>query len=392
MHDRTENQPPLDRWGIALRYLCAVLPMLFHGAVLVWVVFRDQDRLASALVDVGLGVIGLVLMRWRRRRPWPIALATALLTAFSTTATGPAQVAYVSLCTHRRWRQLVPVALVSWLCLVAPYGWKDVTQAGVVSTTTGTVVLGGLTVFGLYLRGRRDLAASQREAALAAEREQSQRIEQAKLAERVKISHEMHDVLAHRISLLSMLAGGLAYRTDLTAEETREVALAIQENAHQSLNELRTVLGTLRRDGDMEAPQPNLANLDALFDEVRGAGQQVEVDDSVDNRELLPTQTGRHAYRIVQEALTNARKHAPGSRVTARLGGRPGDGLRIRVSNPTPSGTSAGPGGRLGLVGLAERTRMAGGTLRHAVHDGHFILDARLPWEASHRDSTGDRG
>ncbi|MFI7052406.1 sensor histidine kinase [Streptosporangium canum] len=122
----------------------------------------------------------------------------------------------------------------------------------------------------------------------------------------------MHDVLAHRISLLSMLAGGPAYRTDLTAEETREVALAIQQNAHQSLNELRTVLGTLRRDGDMEAPQPNPANLDALFDEVRGAGQQVEVDDSVDNRELLPTPTGRHAYRIVQEALTSARKHAPG--------------------------------------------------------------------------------
>ena len=247
---------------------------------------------------------------------------------------------------------------------------------------SGTVFLGGLTVFGLYLRGRRDLAASQRQAALAAEREQSQRIEQAKLAERAKIALEMHDVLAHRISLLSMLAGGLAYRTDLSAEETREVALAIQENAHQSLNELRTVLGELRSDGALEAPQPTLAHVDALFDEVRAAGQEVEVDDTIDNRELLPTQTGRHAYRIVQEALTNARKHAPGSRVAAELDGRPGDGLRIRVSNPAPSGTSAGPGGKLGLVGLAERTRMAGGTLSHAVQNGRFILDARLPWEA----------
>ena len=89
---------------------------------------------------------------------------------------------------------------------------------------TGTVILGGLTVFGLYLRGRRDLAASQRQAAAGREREQAQRVEQAKLAERVKIAQEMHDVLAHRISLLSMLAGGLAYRTDLTAEETREAA------------------------------------------------------------------------------------------------------------------------------------------------------------------------
>jgi signal transduction histidine kinase len=178
-----------------------------------------------------------------------------------------------------------------------------------------------------------------------------------------------------------MLAGGLAYRTDLTPEETRKVALAIQENAHQSLNELRTVLGTLRSDGALEAPQPNLAHVNALFDEVRAAGQHVDVDDTIADRELLPTQTGRHAYRIVQEALTNARKHAPGSRVMAELGGRPGDGLRIRVSNPLPYGTPAGPGGRLGLVGLAERTRMAGGSISHAVQDGRFILDVRLPWE-----------
>ncbi|MER6174379.1 histidine kinase [Streptosporangium sp. NPDC001681] len=377
MDDRTENQ-----LGIALRYLCAVLPMLFYGVILAVVVSQDRDRLAWALADVGLGVIGLVLIRWRRRRPWPTALATALLTVFSTTATGPAQVAYVSLGTHRRWRQFIPVMVVSWLCLVARSSWNGVNQATVVSVVTGTVILGGLAVFGLYLRGRRDLAVSQREAALAAGREQLQRIEQAKLAERAKIAQEMHDVLAHRISLLSMLAGGLAYRTDLTAEETRETALAIQENAHQSLNELRGVLGTLRSDGALEAPQPNLAHLDALFDEVRAAGQQVEVDDTIDDRELLSTQTGRHAYRIVQEALTNARKHAPGSRVTAELGGRPGDGLRIRVSNPAPGGTSAGPGGRLGLVGLAERTRMAGGTISHAVQNGRFVLDVRLPWEA----------
>ncbi len=392
MHAHTENRPPLDRPGVALRYLCAVLPMLFYGVVLAVIVSGERDRLPAALVDVGLGLIGLVLMRGRRRRPWQTALATALLTAFSTTATGPAQVAYVSLGTRRRWRQFVPVAVVSWLCLAVRSSWYGVNQATIVSMLTGTAVLGVLTLFGLYLRGRRDLAASQREAVLAAEREQLQRIEQAKLAERVAIAHEMHDVLAHRISLLSMLAGGLAYRTDLTAEETREIALAIQENAHQSLNELRTVLGKLRRDDAPEAPQPTLAHLDALFDEVRAAGQRIEVDDTIENRELLPPQTGRHAYRIVQEALTNARKHAPGSRVTAVLGGRPGDGLRIRVSNPAPYGTAAGPGGRLGLVGLAERTRMAGGTLRHATRDGRFILDARLPWEAAHRDSTGDRG
>ncbi|MEU6744082.1 sensor histidine kinase [Streptosporangium sandarakinum] len=385
MDDRTEHQPPLTRRDSALRYLCAAVPMLFFGVLMVMTASQKPGLPGEALADAGLGVAGLVLLRWRRRLPWQTALATALLTALSATATGPAYVAYVSLCTHRRWRRIVPVAAVSWLCQATYAAWHGIDQRMVVSMVTGSAILGGLTVFGLYLRGLRDLAASRQEAALAAEREQAQRVEQARLAERARIAHEMHDVLAHRISLLAMLAGGLAYRTDLTAGESREVALAIQENAHQSLNELRAVLGALRSEdasGAPEAPQPGLDRLGDLFDEVRAAGQRIEVTDAVEDRGSLPAQTGRHAYRIVQEALTNARKHAPGSRVRAEIGGRPGDGLRIRVSNPAAPGTPAGPGGRLGLVGLAERTRMAGGTLSHAVRDGCFVLDARLPWEA----------
>ncbi|MFF5207176.1 sensor histidine kinase [Streptosporangium sp. NPDC000396] len=371
--------------GEALRYLCATLPMLVVGGF--WILSADSRKVAPDLAriapDVALCGAGLALMRWRHRFPWQIALVTGFLTLSSITAAGPAYVTYVSLCTHRRWRQIIPVALAVWLCPAAQVLWWDVGRLRVMSVTsvtivTGCVIVGGLTVFGLYLRARRDLAASQRQAAFEA---QAQRVEQARLSERVQIAHEMHDVLAHRISLLAMLAGGLAHRTDLTADQTREAAQAIQENAHQSLNELRAVLGTLRRDG-IEDPQPSLVDLDALFDEVRVAGQQVEVGDTIDGRELLPAQTGRHAYRIVQEALTNARKHAPGSRVRAELGGRPGQGLWIRISNPAPYWASSGPGGRLGLVGLAERARMAGGTMSHAVQDGRFVLDVRLPWEA----------
>ena len=382
MTSRIRNRPPLDRQGVALRHLCAAVPMLFYGAALVAVVAQDGDRLVPALVDAAMGVAGLVLMNWRRRWPWQIALATALLTAYSTTATGPALVAYVSLCTHRRWRQIVPIAAVSWLCVLAQSVWYGFGQATAVSLVTATTVLGGLTVFGLYLRGRRDLFMSRLEAARQADRAHRQMIERAKLAERAKIAHEMHDILAHRLSLLAMLAGGLAYRTDLGSGEARAAAQAIQENAHQSLNELRAVLGTLRPGGAPEAPQPSLAQLEELFEEVRAAGQEVEVTDSVQRRELLPAQTGRHAYRIVQEALTNARKHAPGRPVAARLSGRPGEGLTIRVSNPVAFEAMGGPGGRLGLVGLAERTRMAGGTIGHGLQDGHFVLEARLPWEA----------
>ncbi|MEO3791770.1 histidine kinase [Nonomuraea sp. B10E15] len=390
MHDADEHQPPIDRLGSTLRHLFAALPLLLYVVMVVLLSGRvpmPYSSLGWVLADMGLGAAGLVLMRWRRRWPWQIALATTIPTIASFTASGPALVAYTSLVTHRRWRQIVPVAAVAILSMFLAGRWQGTLTTGLLNAAVGAVTLAGATVLGLYARSRRDLAASQREAEAAAQR---QRVEQAQLAERLQIAQEMHDVLAHRISLLAMLAGGLAYRKDLTPEQTREAALAIQENAHQSLNELRAVLGTLRRDGGPtgganegpEGPQPTLDHLDTLFEEVRAAGQRVEVDDAIDCRERLPTQTGRHAYRIVQEALTNARKHAPGSRVTAELGGRPGEGLRIRVSNPAPPGQSAGPGSRLGLVGLAERTRMAGGTISHTVRHGRFILDARLPWEA----------
>ncbi|MFB4292862.1 sensor histidine kinase [Nonomuraea sp. ATR24] len=375
MNDSPQHQLPLDRWGSMVRYLAALGPMLFFAVVWAWVAAHDLDKLPRAVFDVSLGVLGLVLMRWRRRWPWQIAAATALLTAFSSSASGPANVAYVSLCTHRRWREIVPVAALSWSSATLYAFAGGVSQQSMISFVTSTTILAGLTVFGLYLR-------SEREALLAEERAERQRVEQARFAERTKIAQEMHDALAHRMSLLAMLAGGLAYRVDLGPEQTRETALAIQENAHQSLNELRTVLGTLRSDGELAAPQPTIADLDALFHEVRSAGQKVLVTDTIEQRDRLPTQTGRNAYRIVQEALTNARKHAPGSSVRVELDGRPGDALRIDVTNATPYGPSSAPGGRLGLVGVAERARMAGGTIAHAHQDGRFVLSVRLPWEA----------
>ncbi|KAB8195326.1 hypothetical protein FH608_013290 [Nonomuraea phyllanthi] len=376
------HPPPLDRLGIALRYLAAMLPLLLAGLILTLMagfVPSSQDKILYGTADIALGVVGLVLMWWRRRWPWQVALVVSLFTVVSLSAVGPALVCYGSLVTHRRWRWTVPVGVSLALAVTGSALWLGSLKLAEFYGLAAISVLTGVTFAGLYVRGRRDLAAARREAEQAA---QWQRVEQAQLSERLKIAQEMHDVLAHRISLLAMLAGGLAYRTDLSAEQTRETARAIQENAHQSLTELRAVLGTLRRDGGLEAPQPTLAQLDELFEEVRAAGQRVEVDDTIDGRELLPTQTGRHAYRIVQEALTNARKHAPGSHVRAELGGRPGEGLRIRVTNPAPPSAPVGPGGRLGLVGLAERTRMAGGTITHSVRDGLFVLDARLPWKA----------
>ena len=295
VHQSAKTRESLDRIRAALPYLCALPPMLYYGGLWVLVaVVRHPELLWRTLADVALGVAALALLRWRRRFPWQIAVATVAMTLVSWTAFGPAYVAYVSMGRHQPLRRFAWVAAVSWLRLATEPITHGFTQQSLIGLVTDTAVYVGLTSIALYLRTREELARSQRAAAEAAAREQQHRIEQARLAERAKIAQEMHDVLAHRISLLSMLAGGLAYRTDLSPEEMRATAQAIQENAHQSLTELRSVLRTLRtngtdpQDGAVAAPQPTLADLETLFDEVRAAGQKVDVHDNVTGRESLP--------------------------------------------------------------------------------------------------------
>ena len=235
----------------------------------------------------------------------------------------------------------------------------------------------------MYIGSRRELLASLRERAETAESEQAARLAQARTAERTRIAREMHDVLAHRISMVTMHAGALSYRDDLTPEQVRETAGIIQENSHQALAELRQVLGVLREgpgDADPERPQPSAVDLPALLEDARESGMNVSGDlGPVDS---IPDLLGRTAYRVVQEGLTNARKHAPDTLVSVALSGGPGDGLTIEVRNPLRIGSPLDvPDSGLGLVGLAERAALAGGRLHHGVTaDREFALTVWLPW------------
>ena len=134
----------------------------------------------------------------------------------------------------------------------------------------------------------------------------------------------MHDVLAHRISLLSMHAGALEFRTTSPspprADELNRAARVIRENAQAAVEDLRELLGLLRSDGELGtgAPQPRLADLPALVQDAVAAGQRIDYASDANPRRLRET-TQRTAYRVVQEALTNARKHAPGAAVTPAM-------------------------------------------------------------------------
>jgi signal transduction histidine kinase len=189
----------------------------------------------------------------------------------------------------------------------------------------------------------------------------------------------MHDVLGHRLSLLSVHAGALEYHPGAAPEEVARAAKVIRDSAHQALQELRQVIGVLRAPVGELLPQPTLADVRLLVTESGDAGMHVELLDEVDG--TAPDSAGRTAYRVVREGLTNARKHAPGARVTVRLAGAPGAGLRVEVTNTAPAAPAVAGAPGQGLVGLAERVALAGGRLDHGPEaGGGWRLAAWVPW------------
>ncbi|NUR91478.1 MAG: sensor histidine kinase [Nonomuraea sp.] len=311
---------------------------------------------------------------WLRRR-WPVALALVMntLSAGLILVGGATAVALFTVAVHRPFKISGPVALYGIVTL-APYAFlRAGPQLGPLGEAGfGIAVVVCIYAWGIVVRARRQLVWSLRgQAELAAE--------EAKRLERERIAREMHDVLAHRISMLSLHAGALEFRPDAPPEEIARAATAIRGSAHQALQDLREVIGVLRHEPEEESvrPQPTLADLTALVEECRQAGMSVEL--SLVGGEV-PNGLGRNAYRIVQEALTNARKHAGGAPVTVTVTGVPGEGLSVEVRNPVGVRQRI-PGAGSGLIGLTERAELAGGRLDHGrTPDGDFVVHAWLPW------------
>jgi signal transduction histidine kinase len=194
----------------------------------------------------------------------------------------------------------------------------------------------------------------------------------------------MHDVLAHRLSLVAAYAGALEYRRDASPERVAAAAGVVRDGVHQALEELREVVSVLRdADGVDERPAPCLADVGELVDESRDAGVAVWLDNRIAVSSEPSAAVGRTAYRVVQEALTNARKHAVGQPVVVTLDGGPGERLLIDVRNRVPEHRPLAPmpGTGTGLIGLAERVHLSGGSLDHDISTaGEFRLHAWLPW------------
>lgn len=232
----------------------------------------------------------------------------------------------------------------------------------------------GLFAFALRnARGRAD-AAARRAAAL--EQEQAATARAAIAEERARIARELHDVVSHHVSVMVVQAGAAGKVIEKRPDLAANALSAIEDSGRAAMAELRHLLGLMAPADDRLHPQPGLRELDTLVDAVRAAGQPVTLRrDGVD----VPEGVDLTAYRVVQEGLTNALRHAPGAPTAVEIR-HDGRDLLVEVSNDVPTGEPGGPGAGRGLLGLRERLKLHDGTLHAgAAPGGGFRLTARFP-------------
>ncbi|MGP3683828.1 sensor histidine kinase [Streptomyces sp. IBSNAI002] len=277
-------------------------------------------------------------------------------------------------------RRTTGLAVFSLAALASRVLMPNPLHLSAVNTAFWTVAAGALPLtIGLWLAARRTLLDNLRRQITQAQATHEVEVAAARTAERSRIAGEMHDIVAHRVSLMVLHAGALEVTATDPAVTTP--AALIRENGREALQELRTILGLLHaREDSALAPQPTLEQLDDLIRSSRQAGVKIRLTIEGTPNEL-PVTIERTAYRIVQEALTNIHKHAPQARTTIRLRHRAGAlDVTIRNARPTKSATADFPRGGHGLLGMRERVELLGGTFTaQPQDDGGFLVTATLP-------------
>jgi signal transduction histidine kinase len=368
-------------------------------AVLVGVTIEGGSSAPYLVLDIAVGAVSVGLVPLLSRWPVPVAVLLSLLCAVSPAATPPATMAALLVAEWKRRAVALGVAGTGIAAHLVRGGWRPISGLpygwwAVLVFVAYIAVVG----WGTLIQANRALISSLRERAERAEADQARRVAEARAGERARIAREMHDVLAHRLSLLATYAGAIAYRPDAPPEQVSRAAEVVRSGAHQALDELREVIGVLRDESlpDLttgRSPLPGIAGLPELIEESRAAGTRISVGGEAWPTAGVPTgmpdAAGRTVYRVVQEGLTNARKHAPGEPVSVTLSGISGTGLDVSVINRLASARTAVsvPGTGTGLIGLTERLELAGGKLDFHASDGEFLLHAWLPWpEAGAQD------
>ena len=306
----------------------------------------------------------LIPAAWWGGWPWGPPQMLALLAAFC--------LAGAALPRPALWWMWALSLIPWWLWLTEDLANLNGPASATIAFTAATIAVDSI---GSRLRAQRALAAQ-------TERAEVERARLAVLEERTRIARELHDVVAHHMSLIAVRAESAPYRLSDLPESARAEFASLSHVAREALADMRRLLGVLRHDHPAGlAPQPQLADLPALVDAARRAGVPVELS-APGALNQVPAGVGVCAYRIVQESLTNASQHAPGAAVTVSVDRDPG-AVMLRVANGPGyrtgrPGNERGPGH--GLAGMRERVALLGGSLSAGpAPDGGYVVSAVLP-------------
>jgi signal transduction histidine kinase len=334
-----------------------------------------------------VALVATLAVAWRRREPLAVAAveAAAILVppllgihADSLALAIAAVLAVYSAGAHvplrRSWSALVAVAGAQALVIARTPDGKPL---DIVFTVT--VFSAGWAV-GVLVGRRTEQVGALRTLATELHEQHRREADAAVAAERARIARELHDVIAHSLSVMVVQAGVIEQLLRSDPERARRAAMSIQEVGEQTSAELRRLLGLIRTNEDaaLLAPQPGLAHLPRLFEQLRAAGQAVELRTVGTPRELPPG-VDLAAHRIIQEALTNARKHAPATSVTVTVRYGTHDLTLTITSDGSAADRRSAPRSGYGLIGMRERCALYGGRLTVAPTPAGFEIEAVLP-------------
>jgi signal transduction histidine kinase len=352
------------------RYLLdALLWALLAAPIAAGQTLPPRDAGWQFLVSVGLAILALAVGVARR---WPLAGLVIIIAASMVDGNFSFSIPVLSYLVGRRVARAWPAAAVFGVIAVA----GSAVSLGVFGTDPATwFVLATTLLFagvfpwlvGRYRRQHHELVTVGWQRAEQLERERGMVAAQARLRERARIARDMHDSLGHELSLLALRAGAL----ELAAGTQSAAAAQVRAGAVEATERLREIIGLLRED-DVPAPlTPRDESVDALVERAKASGLTVSIVGGP-----VPENVERTVYGVVQEALTNAARHAPGASVTVEITTSDGT-TTVTVGNPVAPGTTIVEG--FGLAGLRERVRMAGGTFSAGVQGGAYRVQADLP-------------
>jgi signal transduction histidine kinase len=373
-----------------MRPLDAALALAAFAGTVGLLAVEESGADGLEAVDVAIAALAsLPLVAWRIA-PLAVFVVTALASSLlygvadpDGPPIGPTLAVYLLAFSSdgSRARTRLTIAAVAALLTV------HVIAGGIVGVEVlfGITVWGGAWLAGDRARLRRERMAELEERALRAEREAERERRLAAAEERGRIARDLHDSAGHAINVILVHAGMGRLQTERDPERAREAFATIEEVARETVGEIDQMVRVLREDASLDGevePPAGLASLDGLVERHRAAG--LDVTSSIHGSERpLPAAVDRGAYRIIQEALTNAARHGNGNaRVQIAFGERE---LELLVENVLVPGRPAGSeGGGHGLVGMRERAALLGGSLEAGPHEGRFEVRARLPIPEDH--------